>query len=196
MRTRRRVQTFVTSWMAKRGDSMRFLLLVSALLCLLGSLALSCQFPPPTSTPPPTPTATATPTPTPTPTPRPLTEAGAIALIKEELAARGVALGTARVTVKGEPRGVSVRYTTVYDLDSDVFTAQTILVALAISRAVLRVEPPIKGGINLAILPSEEGEVGLWVITIGGPALERWANGSLSDQQFVGEWTVGNVTTE
>ena len=175
---------------------MRFLLLVSALLCLLGSLALSCQFPPPTSTPPPTPTATATPTPTPTPTPRPLTEAGAIALIKEELAARGVALGTARVAVKGEPRAVSVRYASAYKLDSDVFKAQTVLVALAVSRAVLRIEPPIEGGINLSILPSEGGQVGLRVIAIGGPALEEWASGSLSDEQFVDEWTVGNVTTE
>jgi len=83
-----------------------------------------------------------------------------------------------------------------YDLDSGMFHAQTILVALAVSRAVLRAEPPIEGGINLAILPHEEGEVGLVVIAIGGPALERWASGSLSDQQFVGEWTVGNVTTE
>jgi hypothetical protein len=175
---------------------MRVLLLVSALLCLLGSLALSCQFPPPTPTATTTATPTLTPTPTPTPTPSPLTEAGAIVLIKEELAARGVALGTARVTVKGEPRGVWVRYATAYDPDSAVFKAQTILVALAVSRAVLRVEPPIEGGINLAILPSEEGEVGLWVIAIGGPALARWANGSLSDQEFVGEWTVGKVTTE
>jgi hypothetical protein len=112
------------------------------------------------------------------------------------LAARGVALGTARVTLKGEPRAVSVRYATTYKLDSDVFTAQTILVALAVSRVVLRVEPPIEGGINLSILPSEGAQVGLLVIAIGGPALEQWANGSLSDQQFVGEWTVGNVTTE
>jgi hypothetical protein len=119
-----------------------------------------------------------------------------MALIKEELAAHGVALGTARVTVKGEPRGVSVRYTTAYKLNSAVFKAQTILVTLAISRAVLRVEPPIEGGITVAIVPGEEGEVGLWVITIGAPALARWADGSLSDQQFVGEWTVGIVTTE
>ena len=68
--------------------------------------------------------------------------------------------------------------------------------SVGVCRAVLRVEPPIEGGINLAILPSEGGEVGLRVITISAPALEQWAYGSLSDQQFVGEWTVGNVTTE
>jgi hypothetical protein len=96
------------------------------------------------------------------PTSSPLTEAGAIALVKEELAARGVALGTARVIVKGEPRGVSVRYASAYDLDSDVFTAQTILVALTVSRAVLRVEPPIEGGITWPSCPARMASWDYW----------------------------------
>lgn len=88
------------------------------------------------------------------------------------MAAHSIAFETARIAIKSEPRRVSVRYTTGYDLDINTFKAQTVLVARAVSRTVLRVEPPIKGGVDLAMVPIEEGEVGLWVITSGGPALE------------------------
>jgi hypothetical protein len=38
--------------------------------------------------------------------------------------------------------------------------------------------------------------VGLRVTVVDGPTLEAWADGSISDQEFVDAWTVGAVTTE
>jgi hypothetical protein len=194
----------------------------SAVLCLLAGLAVACQsrlvmptstaLPSHTSTPTsePLPTITPTlfhttvPTRTPTPfhtytpalTPSPLTEAEAIALIKEEAEARGVALPTLRISIEGEPRWVSIRYSSSYSVDSRVFQPQTVLIALAAARVLVRVQPPIDGGIRLAVIPGGESEVGLKVTVIDGPNLEAWGNGSISYQEFVGQWMVWTVTRE
>lgn len=197
----------------------------SAVLCLLGWLGMACcQTRPmtPTSTPLPTatllpsrtwtPTSTPLPTATltpshqvlpldhspaaPTPTSGPLTDAEAIALVEEEAAARGVDLQTLRITISGEPRSVSIRYSSSYAVRGRVFQAQTVLVALAAVRVLIRVQPPINGGIRLAVMPSEDSEVGLRVTVIDGSSLEAWAVGSISDQEFVGSWMVWTVTRE
>jgi hypothetical protein len=134
--------------------------------------------------------------PTLTLTPGPLTDAEAIGLIKEEMAARGVALRTLRVRVAGEPRWTSIRYSSAYDVDSSVFKAQTVLVALSVARVIVRVRPPMNGGVRLAVIPGGESNTGLRVTIIDGSSLEAWANGAISDEQFVGEWTFGIVTRE
>ncbi len=177
---------------------MRHIAAVGVVFCLLGWLGMACQAPspPPTSVPPPTITPTSAPTRTPTPGPGPLTDAEAIALIKEEATARGVAPDTLRITIRGEPRSASIRYSSSYDVDSSVFQAQTTLVALAAARAMTRVQPPINGGMRLAVIPTGESEVGLRVIIIDWSSLEAWANGSISDQEFVSQWSVGTVTRE
>jgi hypothetical protein len=187
-----------------------------AVLCLLGLLVTACQSRPttqmntplPTATLPPTRTWTPTsePLPTITPTPfhtqvptaplSPLTDAEAIALLEEEAAARGVDLQTLRITIAGEPRSVSIRYSSSYDARGSAFQAQTVLVALATARVLVRVQPPIDGGIRLAVIPGGESEVGLRVTVIDGSSLVAWANGSISDQDFVGQWMVWTVTRE
>jgi hypothetical protein len=134
--------------------------------------------------------------PAPTPTPHPLTESEAIALVKDELAARDVGLDTVRIKITSEPRVVAIRYTSTYDLSSSVFRAQTILVGLALSRAVMRIEPPIRDGINLSVLPEGNAEVGLVAITISQSNLDAWADGFISDEVFVANWAVGTVPKE
>ncbi len=187
----------------------------SAVLCLLGWLSMACQSRPttmPTSAPLPmatlppsrtrTPTSEALPTITPTPfhtqapTPGPLTDAEAIALLEEEAAARGVDLQTLRITIAGEPRSASIRYSSSLTVDSRAFEPQRVLVALAAARVLVRIQPPIDGGIRLAVIPDGESEVGLRVTVIDGSSLEAWANGSISDQEFVDQWMVGSVTRE
>jgi hypothetical protein len=101
-----------------------------------------------------------------------------------------------RITIGGEPRSVSIRYSSSYAVDSSVFQSQTVLVALAAARAIARVQPPINGGMRLAVMPGGESEVGLRVIIIDWSSLEAWANGSISDQEFVSQWTVGAITRE
>ena len=169
---------------------------VGVLLGLLACLGIACQSPPTTPTSAPLPTATLTPAHTRTPTPVPLTDAEAIALVEEEVAARGVALHTLRITIAGEPRWASIRYSSSYAVDDRAFQPQTVLVALAVARVMARVQPPINGGIRLAVVPGGESEVGLRVIIIDGASLEVWANDSISDQEFVGEWTGGTITRE
>jgi len=177
---------------------MRPLAAVAAVLCFLGWLGMACHAlsSPPTSALPPTITPTSAPTRTPTPSRGSLTDAEAMALIQEEATARGVAPDTLRVTIRGEPRSASIRYSSPYDVDGSVFQAQTTLVALAAARAMARVQPPINGGIRLAVIPDGEGEVGLRVIIIDWSSLEAWANGSISDQEFVGQWSEGTITRE
>ena len=177
---------------------MRHIATVSIVFCLLGWLAMGCQGPSPTATsaPPPTTTPTSAPTRTPTPAPGPLTDAEAIALIKEEATARGVAPHTLRVTIAGEPRTATIRYSSSYTVDSSVFKAQTTLVALAAARAMARVQPPINGGMRLAVIPAGESEVGLRVIIIDWASLEAWASGTISDQEFVSQWSEGTITRE
>ena len=133
---------------------------------------------------------------TPSPRPGPLTDAEAIALAGEELVSRGVAPHTATIAIGGEPRRASIRYSSSYSVDGQAFQAQTVLVALAMSRVMARVQPPLDGGARVAVLPDGEGEVGLRVTVIDGSSLEAWANGSISDQDFVSGWTVGTVTRE
>ncbi len=171
---------------------MKPLAVVGIVLCLFGWLGMACQAP----SPPPTSAPTPAPTRTPTPTPGPLTDAEAIALVKEEATARGVAPHTLSVTIAGEPRSASIRYSSSYTVDSSVFRAQTVLVALAAAQAMARVQPPINGGMRLAVMPGGESEVGLRVIIIDWPSLEAWANGSISDQEFVSQWTEGTITRE
>jgi len=178
---------------------MRPLAAVAAVLCFLGWLGMACQAPSPTPTSAPLPTTTPTPAPTrtPTPTPGPLTDAEAIALVEEEVAARGVAPHTLRVTMAGEPRSASIRYSSSYAVDSSAFRAQTVLVALAAAQAMARVQPPLNGGMRLTVMPGGESEeVGLRVIIIDWPSLEAWANGSISDQELVSQWTEGTITRE
>ena len=177
---------------------MKHIAAVGVVFCILCWLALGCQGPSPTATsaPPPTTTPPSAPTRTPIPGPGPLTDAEAIALIQEEATARGVAPDTLRITIRGEPRSASIRYSSSYDVDSSVFQAQTTLVALAAARAMARVQPPITGGMRLAVMPGGESEVGLRVIVIDWASLKAWASGSISDQEFVSQWSEGTVTRE
>jgi len=133
---------------------------------------------------------------TPSPTPGTLTDAEAIALAGEELVSRGVDPHTATITIGSEPRRASIRYSSSYSVDGPAFQAQTVLVTLGVSRVMARVQPPIDGGARVAVLPDEEGEVGLRVTVIDGTSLEAWANGSISHQDFVSGWTVGTGTRE
>ena len=177
---------------------MRPLAALGAVLCLLGWLSTACQAPPitPTSIPPPTIPRSPLHTWTPTPAPGPLTDAQAIALLEQELTARGVAPHTLRITMGGEPRWASIRYSSAYAVDSRAFQPQTVLVALAAARAIARIHPPINGGMRLAALPGGESEVALRVIIIDWSSLKAWANGSISDQEFISAWTVGTTTKE
>jgi hypothetical protein len=116
--------------------------------------------------------------------------------VEEEAIARGVALSTLRITIKGEPRWASIRYSSSYTVDNRAFQPQTVLIALAAARVLVRVQPPIDGGIRLAVIPGGESVVGLRVTVIDGSILEAWTNGSISDQEFVDLWMVGTVTRE
>jgi hypothetical protein len=174
----------------EKVKGMKSLAAIGVALCLFGWLSMACQAPSPT------PTSIPPPAHTQTPTPGPLTDAEAIALVKEEVAARGVTPQTLRITIAGKPRSASIRYSSSYNVDSKVFRAQTVLVALAAARAMIRVQPPINGGMRLAAMPGGESEVGLRVIVIDWASLEAWANGSISDQEFVSQWTVGGITKE
>ena len=156
-------------------------------LCLFAWLCVACQsrlttFP---SASPPIATMTPVETRMRTSAPGPLTESEAIALVKEEMAARGVALHTVRITIGGEPRWASVRYSSTYAVEGRVFQAQTVLVALAVARVMAQVHPPIDGGIRLAVIPGGESDVGLRVTVVDGSTLGAWADGSISDQEFV-----------
>jgi len=175
---------------------MRLFAATGAILCLLGWLLMACQapLPPPTSTP--LPTIAPTPAPTQTPTPGPLTDAEAIELIKKEITARGVASETLKIAIGQESRSASIRYSSSYALDSKIFRIQTTIVGLNVARALIRVHPPLRGGIHLSIIPAGEDLVGLRVIVIDWPLLEAWANGIISDQEFVNQWTVGDITRE
>jgi hypothetical protein len=177
---------------------MKHIAAVGIVFCLLGCLAIACQSPSPTaiSAPPPTIPPISAPTQTSTPRPGPLTDAEAIALIEEEATARGVSPDTLRITMRGEPRSASIRYSSHYKVDSNVFQVQMMFVALTAAQAMARVQPPIKGGMRLAVVPGGEGEVGLRVTFIDWVSLEAWATGSISDQEFMSQWTKGAVTRE
>lgn len=154
----------------------------------------------PTSSPAPSPTATPVPTPTlvatPTPAPPPLTEEEAKELLKEEVARRGVDLDTLRISIKGEPRCLSIRYASPHKVDGDVFRAQSTLISLAAAQLALRIQPPIDGGIRVSVIPEEDGEVGLRVIIIDNFSLQPWARGEISDREFTNEWMIATVPRE
>jgi hypothetical protein len=116
--------------------------------------------------------------------------------VEEEAVARGVDLQTLRITISGDPRSVTIRYSSSYDVGETAFQTQTVLVALAAARVSVRIQPPIDDGIRLAVIPVGESEVGLRVTIIDRSSLEAWANGSISDLEFVDQWMVGTVTRE
>jgi hypothetical protein len=117
-------------------------------------------------------------------------------LVREELAARGVMPETIRITVREDPRSASLRYTSTYDRNSKVFQVQTALVALVVSRVMLRIQPPLEAGLSVSVLPEGDGEVGLMVIVINQSSLDGWADGLLTEQEFVTEWEVGTIPKE
>lgn len=188
----------------------------SAVLCLIGWLSMACQsrrmtptstpLPSPTRSPSATCTATDEPLPTstatklhtlvPSPTRGVLTDTQAVALLEDEAAARGVDLQTLSIRIVGEPRRVTIRYSSSYDADGSAFQAQCVLFALAAARVLVRVKPAIDGEIRLAVIPGGESEVGLRVTVIDGSSLENWATGSISDQEFVSQWKVWTVPLE
>jgi hypothetical protein len=134
--------------------------------------------------------------PSPTLTPTPLSDAEAMALLHEEIAARGVEPDTVEIDIREEPRTLSVRFASTYNFGSSVYRAQSVLIVLSVSRTSLRLRPLVDGGIRIAIVPPENDEVGLHVFSIMGSSLDSWAEGSLSDEEFVAEWTVGIFTKE
>lgn len=196
---------------AKAGTTLTALVVV---LCLLGCSCVAHQPRLPTTastqdataTPSSTPTSTCTPTltsthiptasRTPVAAPGPLTDAQAVALIEKEMTARGVAPGTLRIVVAEEPRIASIRYVSSYPIDSRVFQAESVLIALAVARTVTRIEPLITDGIRLSVIPGGDSDVGLRVTAIEHSSLEAWSQGAISDQEFVSQWTIGAVTKE
>jgi len=180
------------NWVGGLGKAMspgKPIVLTSCVLCLLATLVAGCQLSPWAPTP------TLLP-PTFTPTPEPLTEAEAVALVTEELAARDVDAASIRVTIKPESRTGAVRFTSSYDWTSSQYNAQATIATLLISRAMLRVKPPVDGGLQISIIPQGDEEVGLHVISIRGSSLQAWADGSLIDQEYVASWTIGVMTKE
>jgi hypothetical protein len=91
---------------------------------------------------------------------------------------------------------VSVRYSSTYLPERSEFRAQMTLITLAAASAVLRIDPPIEGGLDVAVLPIEGEEVGLLVVAIDHDTLDAWANGTLSDQEFLAAWQMGVVPRE
>jgi len=49
---------------------------------------------------------------------------------------------------------------------------------------------------HLAVVPAGESDVGLRVTVIDRSSLQAWADGSITDQEFVGHWTVWSATRE
>jgi hypothetical protein len=101
-----------------------------------------------------------------------------------------------RIRIGGRPRRASIRYTSTYLPDRSEFRAQMTLITLAAASAVLRVDPPLEGGLDVSVLPGEGEEVGLLVVAIDRDTLDAWANGDLSDQEFVAAWQLGVVPRE
>ena len=130
------------------------------------------------------------------PAPLSLTDSQAMALIEKELVAHRVALDTVRIAIGGEPRRVSIRYSSAYSVDHPAFEPQRVLVALAVSRVLAGVQPPLDGGMRLSAIPAGEGEIGLKVTVIGASSLDAWANNALPEREFVSEWDVWSMTRE
>jgi len=171
---------------------------VAVTICLCVWFGISCQAAPMARTvlysASPTPTSLSTRAPT--AMPGPLTHAQAIASVREEVLARGVTSDSLSVQIAGEPRWVSIRYSSSYAIDGRAFRPQSMLIALAAARAMGRAQPPMDGGIRLAVMPEGEGNVGLAAVLIRGSTLEAWISGAMSDQEFVSQWSEGIVTRE
>jgi hypothetical protein len=171
---------------------------VGAMLCFIVWLGVACRSTATTLADVPSPAMTSTPTHTrvSTSTPGFLTDAEAIALIQEEITARGVDPHTVRIRIGGEPRLATVRYSSSYAIDGRAFQPQRMLIALAVAQVVAEVHPPVSGGVRLSVIPGGRSDVGLVVTVIDGSSLERWSSRSTTDREFVNEWTVWNVTRE
>jgi hypothetical protein len=136
------------------------------------------------------------PVPKPTPALPPLTEDEAKELLRESAAHRNVDLDTLRISIRGDPRWLSIRYSSPHKLDGSVFKAQMTLVVLEAAQMALRIQPPIDGGIRVSIIPEGDTEVGLRVVIIDDFSLEPWARGEISDREFIDEWVIGTVPRE
>jgi hypothetical protein len=133
---------------------------------------------------------------TPGPTLLPLSEADAIALIREEILRYGVTPEVIRVSITGEPRTVAVRFATTLSMDQTTLDYQRILSTMAVARIAVRLQPPPAGGISVSIIPAGQTDVGLLVTVVGGDALAEWARGELNDPEFYRRWKVGAMTRE
>jgi hypothetical protein len=194
----------------------RMWVMTAIALCLLGIIAAACRGstpapaaqptqPPPSPSPvPPTATPRPSATPLPTarfaPTPGPalpsLSDADAIALIKEAVLRYGATEETVRISVAGEPRSVTVRYASALSTDQGVFDLQRILSTIAVARIAVRLEPPPAAGLSVGIIPAGDADVGLFLTLIDGETLARWTRGELNDVEFVRQWEMGAMTRE
>jgi hypothetical protein len=89
----------------------------------------------------------------PTPMPGPLTDARAMALIREEVLASGVTSDALSVQIAREPRWASIRYSSSCAADARTFRPQMMLIALAAARFGTRAQPAADGGMRLAVMP-------------------------------------------
>lgn len=131
-----------------------------------------------------------------TPERSPLSEAEALAQLVDMLGRRGVDDEATRLALGGDPLWLNVRYASQHVAESQYFGLQIVLVAMDAAHVAVRLRPPVDGGIKVAALPAGESEVGLKVILVYGHDLQRWADGELSEQEFVYEWEVGTVPKE
>ena len=99
--------------------------------------------------------------------------ADAIAMLAEELAARGADPDTIRIQIEGQPRSVSIRFASLYDCASHVYRAQWVLAVLASCRIMLHVEPPVEGAFKWPSHPRETVRWGCTSPPSPGPALTR-----------------------
>jgi hypothetical protein len=180
---------------------------VGAVLLLLACVPVACGQPVRTTEVRPAPTGSLAGSPIPSldrapglpATPEPsasLTDAEAIGQIEDQILARRVASDTLRIRILEDPRVASIRYASAYSVDSNVFHAETVLIALVVARIVGAVDPPVTDGLRLAVIPAGGGDIGLRVTVIEGSNLAAWVAGSISDQEFIDEWTVAAVTRE
>lgn len=171
---------------------------VLAVVLVICCVGVACQGAPgPTATPPPEPTPTTVPPATvDTRGEEPLTDGEAIEWAEHAIVARGVAPETVRVTIGGEPRQATIRYASQHGSAEEAFGIETLLVGLEVSRVLARVEPMLTGGLSLGVMPTGEGETGLYMTDINGSTLRAWADGAMPEHAFVSSWEQWAVTSE
>jgi hypothetical protein len=198
----------------------RFRAMIAIALCLLGLVAAGCRASPPAAEPtsappspspiPPSTTRVPTPTPLPTATPlppshfastpgsalTPLSDADAVARMEEAALRYGAVADTVKVFIAGEPRTVTVRYTSPLSTEQGTFDLQRTLSTMAIARIVVRLDPVPAGGLSVAIIPSRDADVGLLLTIIDGDTLARWTRGELNDAEFIRHWEMGAMTRQ